>query len=104
MDVLFINLMLEGKKRGYRWFNLGMAPLSGLSEHRLAPYWGKIACFVVRHGERAYGFAGLKAYKEKFTPVWEPRYLAYPGSWAMPRVLLDVTSLISRGTAKAVWK
>ncbi|MBT1512860.1 bifunctional lysylphosphatidylglycerol flippase/synthetase MprF [Bradyrhizobium sp. SRL28] len=104
MDVLFINLMLEGKKRGYRWFNLGMAPLSGLSEHRLAPNWGKIAGFVLRHGERAYGFAGLKAYKEKFRPVWEPRYLAYPGSWAMPQVLLDVTSLISRGTAKTVWK
>jgi len=104
MDVLFVNLMLEGKARGYRCFNLGMAPLSGLSDHPLAPSWHKIAGFVARNGERFYGFRGLRAYKEKFRPVWEPRYLAYPGGWTLPQVLLDVTALISRGATKAVSK
>jgi phosphatidylglycerol lysyltransferase len=104
MDLLFVNLMQEGKARGYRWFNMGMAPLSGLSDHRLAPSWHKIAAFVARNGERFYGFRGLRAYKEKFRPVWEPRYLACPGGWALPQILLDVTSLISGSPAKTVSK
>jgi phosphatidylglycerol lysyltransferase len=104
MDLLFVSLMREGKARGYRWFNLGMAPLSGLSDHRLAPSWHKIAAFVARNGERLYGFMGLRSYKEKFNPIWEPRYLACPGGWALPQILLDVTSLISGGPAKPVGK
>lgn len=102
MDLLFVNLMQEGKARGYRWFNLGMAPLSGLSHHRLAPSWHKVAAFVARNGERFYGFRGLRAYKEKFGPVWEPRYMACPGGWALPQILLDVTSLISGSASKAI--
>ncbi len=104
MDLLFVSLMQEGKARGYRWFNLGMAPLSGLSGHRLAPSWHKIAAFVARNGERFYGFKGLRAYKEKFKPVWEPRYLACPGGWALPQILLDVTNLISGSPVKTVGK
>jgi len=104
MDLLFVSLMQEAKARGYRWFNLGMAPLSGLSEHRLAPSWHKVAAFVARNGERFYGFGGLRAYKEKFRPVWEPRYLACPGGWTLPQVLMDVTSLISGSSAKALAK
>jgi phosphatidylglycerol lysyltransferase len=104
MDLLFVNLMQEAKARGYRWFNLGMAPLSGLSDHRLAPSWHKVAAFVARSGERFYGFRGLRAYKEKFGPVWEPRYLACPGGWAVPQILLDVTGLISGSPARAAGK
>ena len=104
MDVLFVNLMVEAKARGYRWFNLGMAPLSGLSDHPLAPRWNKIASFMARNGEGFYGFRGLRAYKEKFRPVWEPRYLAYPGGWTLPQVLLDLTGLISGGMAEAFSK
>jgi phosphatidylglycerol lysyltransferase len=95
MDFLFVELMLWGKAQGYRWFNLGMAPLAGLEEHRLAPAWHKVGRFVYRHGEEFYNFEGLRQYKEKFLPEWRPRYLAAPGRLALPRVLLDVTSLIS---------
>ncbi|NLI41902.1 MAG: bifunctional lysylphosphatidylglycerol flippase/synthetase MprF, partial [Caldisericales bacterium] len=35
MDYLFVQIMLWGKQEGYRWFNLGMAPLSGLEAHAL---------------------------------------------------------------------
>jgi phosphatidylglycerol lysyltransferase len=95
MDFLFVELMLWGRAQGYRWFNLGMAPLSGLEEHRLAPAWHKVGRFLYRHGEEFYNFEGLRSYKEKFLPEWRPRYLAAPGRLALPRVLLDVTSLIS---------
>jgi phosphatidylglycerol lysyltransferase len=95
MDFLFVELMLWGRAQGYHWFNLGMAPLAGLEQHRLAPAWHKAGRFVYRHGEEFYNFEGLRQYKEKFLPEWRPRYLAAPGRLALPRVLFDVTTLIS---------
>ncbi|HTQ81045.1 MAG TPA: bifunctional lysylphosphatidylglycerol flippase/synthetase MprF, partial [Thermoanaerobaculia bacterium] len=97
MDYLFLELMLLGKAEGYRWFNLGMAPLSGLENRALAPLWSRLGSMVFRHGEHFYNFQGLRQYKEKFDPVWSPRYLATPAGLAMPRVLTDVASLIAGG-------
>ncbi len=53
--------------------------------------------FSTSTAKRVYNFQGLRAYKEKFDPVWEPHYLAYPGGLALPRVLADVTALIAGG-------
>ena len=97
MDFLFVELMLWGREQGYRWFSLGMAPLSGLEEHALAPLWNRVGSLVFRHGEHFYNFQGLRQYKEKFDPVWEPRYLACPGGLVLPRVLADVAALIGGG-------
>jgi phosphatidylglycerol lysyltransferase len=104
MDYLFVELMLWGKDKGYAWFNLGMAPLSGLEAHRLAPAWHKVGRLVYRLGEELYNFEGLRAYKDKFQPQWRPRYLAAPGRLALARVMLDVTVLISGGVKGAILK
>jgi phosphatidylglycerol lysyltransferase len=97
MDYLFIELMLWGRQAGYRWFNLGMAPLSGLEAHPLAPAWHRVGNFIFRHGEHFYNFEGLRRYKAKFEPTWEPRYLVARGGIALPRVLVDVSVLIAGG-------
>ena len=78
------------------------ATLAGLEEHRLAPAWHKLGRFVQQHGEEFYNFEGLRQYKEKFLPTWRPRYLAAPGGLALPRVLLDVTTLISGGVVETL--
>ncbi len=95
MDFLFIELFLWGSSQGYSRFSLGMAPLSGLAQHRLAGRWNRFANLVARHGERFYGFSGLRRFKSKFSPNWRPRYLAAPGGMHLPAALLDVTRLIS---------
>jgi phosphatidylglycerol lysyltransferase len=104
MDYLFIQLMLWGKQEHYGWFNLGMAPLFGLQEHRLAPLWDRTGTFLFRHGEHFYNFQGLREYKEKFGPVWTPKYLAVPGGFSLPRILVNVASLISGGLKGVVSK
>jgi len=104
IDFLLIECMLWGKARNYRWFNLGMAPLSGLEEHALAPTWHKLGRMVQRYGEMFYHFEGLRKYKEKFMPIWRPRYLAAPDGFAMAGALLDVTALISGGVGKVLRK
>lgn len=97
MDALFARLLMYGKQEGYRWFNLGAAPLSGLSDHPLASTWNRLGTFIYRRGDEIYNFEGLRAFKEKFGPVWTPQYLACPGGLVMPQVLLDTASLISGG-------
>jgi phosphatidylglycerol lysyltransferase len=97
MDYLFIELMKWGRMQGYQWFNLGMAPLAGLERHPLAPAWHRVGNFVFRYGEHFYNFEGLRRYKTKFEPVWEPKYLVARGGLSLPRVLVDVSVLIAGG-------
>lgn len=102
MDFLLVRLMLRGRDEGVEWFNLGMAPLSGLDSRPLAPLWSRLGATVFQHGEYFYNFQGLRDYKEKFQPVWEPRYLASPGGLTLPRVLANVATLISSGVSGVV--
>ena len=102
MDFLFVELMLWAKAEGYRWFNLGMAPLSGLQSRRQAPLWNRFGALIFGRGERFYNFQGLHRYKDKFDPEWEPRYMAVPGGIALPVVLTNVASLISGGLTGVV--
>ncbi|MFT3906921.1 MAG: bifunctional lysylphosphatidylglycerol flippase/synthetase MprF [Steroidobacteraceae bacterium] len=104
MEYLFAELMLWGRSQGFRWFNLGMAPLSGLENRALAPTWHRMGSFLYRHGEAFYNFEGLRRFKQKFDPEWEPRYLASPGGLTLPRVLFDVSTLISGGIRELVSK
>ena len=97
MDYLFTQLMLWGHEQGCAWFNLGMAPLSGLTDHPLAPVWNRVGTLLFRHGEDYYNFQGLRQFKEKYDPEWVPRYLACPGGLGVAGLLLDVASLNSRG-------
>jgi phosphatidylglycerol lysyltransferase len=101
MDYLFICLMAKAKDEGFTWFNLGMAPLSGLPRHRLASRWSRIGGLIYRHGDSFYNFEGLRAFKSKFKPVWRPRYLAHPGGLSMARVLMDATTLIAASPRRA---
>ena len=102
MDYLFIESMLWSQNQGYRWFSLGMAPFSGLPEHRLAPVWSRIGTLLFQHGEHFYNFQGLRRYKEKYHPVWEPRYLASPGGMAFPMAIKNVAKLVSGGITGVV--
>lgn len=104
MDFLFINLMLWGRERGYRWFTLGLAPLSGIESRRLAPFWARIGHLLYKHGEALYGFEGLRSYKDKFGPVWEPRFIAGPHGLSFARAMIDLLTLISGRRASAASK
>lgn len=104
MEFLLIELVLWGKENGYQRFNLGMAPLSGIQNRSLAPLWNRVGALLFSRGEPFYNFQGLRQYKEKFDPIWEPRYLASPGGMVLPRILTNVASLISGGLAGVVSK
>jgi phosphatidylglycerol lysyltransferase len=97
MEALFVHVMMWGQRQGYRWFALGMAPLSGFETTPVATIWNRLGAFLYQHGGSVYNFQGLRAYKEKFNPTWESRYLAYPGGLRLPVILADVSALIAGG-------
>jgi len=104
MEALFVHLLQWGKDQGYQWFALGMAPLSGFEQSPVASLWGRIGAFLYAHGEAIYNFQGLRAYKEKFDPVWEPHYLAYPGGLRLARIVADISALVAGGYRRIVSK
>ncbi len=104
MDYLFLQLMMWGSSQGFQWFNLGIAPLSGLSDHALAPLWVRMGSFLFRHGEHFYHFQGLRHYKNKFDPIWEPKYLLSPAGLHLPRIMTDLAALISGGIKGIITK
>ena len=97
MDYLFIKLMIDAKERGYARFNLGMAPLAAVGELRWARPVERLAHVLFRYGESWYNYQGLRRFKEKFDPAWEPRYMAYPKPWDWPRAITSTAVLIAGG-------
>ncbi|TCU15691.1 bifunctional lysylphosphatidylglycerol flippase/synthetase MprF [Rhizobium sullae] len=104
MDFLFVRIMEYLHGEGYTHFNLGMAPLSGMSKRETAPVWDRIGSTVFEHGERFYNFKGLRAFKSKFHPHWQPRYLAVSGGGNPMIALMDATLLIGGGLKGVVRK
>jgi phosphatidylglycerol lysyltransferase len=104
MDFLFCQLLLNAKQQGYQRFSLGMAPMSGMPQHRLANRWHKLAQFIYTHGERFYNFQGLRAFKQKFGPEWEPRYLVTTPGYLPVVALKDIAVLVSGGLKGVISK
>lgn len=103
MDFLFVRIMEYLRDAGYSEFNLGMAPLAGMAQREAAPVWDRVGSVVFEHGERFYNFKGLKAFKSKFHPRWEPRYLAV--ATVGPAIaMMDATLLIGGGLRGVVGK
>jgi phosphatidylglycerol lysyltransferase len=102
MEFLFAKLMLWAKEQGFAWLGLGMAPLSGLADRELAPIWQRLGALVFQAGERFYNFRGLRLFKDKFKPMWEPRYLVCQGGLTPVGVVSDTAALIAGGL-RGVW-
>lgn len=94
MDFLFTEILLWSQAQGLESFDLGMAPLAGLAEDKkYASLFARVGKLVHERGEQFYGFKGLRTFKDKFDPRWEPRYIAAPGAWTLPLVLAEVAML-----------
>lgn len=93
MEYLFTQLALHLKEAGFRRLSLGMAPFSGMGTAPMSSLWHRLGRVVWRFGGRFYNFRGLRAFKSKFEPQWEPRYLAASGSVGVFVTLADLSLL-----------
>ena len=97
MDFLFVRLMQEAQAMGFQWFNLGMAPLAGVGDTPWANTAEQLARLAFEHGNRFYNYKGLRAFKEKWHPVWQSMYLAYPPEARLSSLQLDIAALVAGG-------
>ncbi|AJY10886.1 hypothetical protein AK34_3912 [Burkholderia dolosa AU0158] len=93
MEYLFTQLALHLKEAGFRKLSLGIAPFSGMGAAKMPSPWHRLGVMVWRFGGRFYNFRGLRAFKSKFEPHWEPRYLAASGSVGVFVTLADLSLL-----------
>jgi phosphatidylglycerol lysyltransferase len=99
MDYLFVELIAWGREQGYAAFEFGMAPLAGLEDRPLAPIMSRVGNLLFERGEEIYNFQGVRRYKDKYDPLWQPRYLAAAHKWSIPILMADVGLLSSGGVA-----
>ena len=94
MDALYIHMLLWAKEQGYKQFNMGMATLSNVGYNKYAYLREKFAAKVFENMNGIYSFQGLRNYKQKYHPDWEPRFLVYKKYssllWNLIRVSLTI--------------
>ena len=97
MDYLLTEVMLWGGAQGYKYFSLGMAPMSGLNAKTFSSPMSRLGRLIYKYGGKFYSFQGLRAFKKKFNPDWEPVYLVAPNQAVMPRALSNLALLSAGG-------
>lgn len=102
MEYLFVRLLQHFQGAGYRTLSLGMTPLSGFGAQPLASRWHRLARLLWLYGHRFYNFQGLYAFKNKFCPTWEPRYLAASGVFGPYLALADIAVMIGGGIRRPI--
>ena len=87
IDLLLVESARHYSEKGFSKMNLGLAPLAHITPEEKAAWTDKAIKVIA---ESMPNLRGLYLFKEKYNPVWEPRYMAYPGALTLPRIALAV--------------
>lgn len=72
----------------------------------IGPKWRYVTNTVTKYGKTYYNFTGLRNFKEKFNPEWEPRYIGIETGLRAGikpiKGLTDTTLLISGGLGSLI--
>ncbi len=87
MDYLLIKIMLHYKEKGYETVSLGLAPLSGVGETE-SDIPERTLKFFYDNFNQIFSYRGLRDFKAKYNPDWQPRYLVYRQTYQLPAITL----------------
>jgi phosphatidylglycerol lysyltransferase len=99
MEFLFVSALFWAKEKGYDSFSLGLSAIAGVGEEKGDPQTEKALHLLSTRLSRFFDFAGLRKFKDKFNPTWEPRYLIYDSPANLPAA---VTGLIEVHSSKTI--
>ena len=85
MDGLYLHMLLWGKEKGYKAFNMGMATLSNVGQLDYSYLRERIAGRVFEHFNGLYRFQGLRRYKENIVPSGNRDF------WCIEKIVLSGT-------------
>jgi phosphatidylglycerol lysyltransferase len=88
MDFLYVRLFERLRDAGYARFSLGLAPFAEVGRGPDARPAERAIQLAYTRFNRFFAYKGLHDYKDKFGPVWSPRYLVYQSATALPQVVL----------------
>jgi phosphatidylglycerol lysyltransferase len=90
MDFILIEMFGYVKSKGYKFVNLGFAPMSGLNDaHTFKEKSVKFAYEKIRSFSQ---YKGLREFKDKYDPAWYNKYLVYDNDYD----LIQVPAVLSR--------
>jgi phosphatidylglycerol lysyltransferase len=95
MEFLFVSMFKWAKDKGYATFSLGLSAVVGVGEKPNDPKVEQALHTISEYVSRFYNFKGLHAFKEKFNPQWQPRYLVYPALSSLPLILSTILKVHS---------
>ncbi|MEO8734763.1 MAG: phosphatidylglycerol lysyltransferase domain-containing protein [Flavobacteriales bacterium] len=90
-DFLMVKLFAHFKAEGYMHVNLGLVPMSGITQAKDLPE--RALKFAYERIARFSHYKGLRSFKEKFGPAWNDKFLAYDHDldlFFIPAALLEV--------------
>lgn len=93
MDFVLLKLIEYGRENGYHRLSLGMVPFADVGSGPEAPLRERALSLLTTRFERFFAASSLYAYKDKFGPIWEPRYLVYSSDAALPRIGLAIARI-----------
>ncbi|WP_056949580.1 bifunctional lysylphosphatidylglycerol flippase/synthetase MprF [Lentilactobacillus kisonensis] len=96
MDGVLINLYEESRKKGFKYFDLGMSPLSNVGTSRFSFTQERIVHLIYQYGYKFYSFEGLRSYKDKYVDKWESKYIAYYRGSSLVFSVLQVLLIVNR--------
>jgi phosphatidylglycerol lysyltransferase len=86
VDFLIASALLLFQQEGEQVLSLGLSPLAGSNDDdpvEEMEILERARSLMFERFNRFYNFKGLNAFKAKFGPHWQPRYLAYAGTSAL---------------------
>jgi phosphatidylglycerol lysyltransferase len=89
-DFLHVSLIDYFRAQGRPGVNLGLAPFSGIERGDARSPVGRAMRLLYSYGGFLFRSKGLREFKGKFRPRWEPRYLVYSGDLQLPGIALAV--------------
>ena len=98
MEALFVAMIDRFTAEGCDRLTLGMAPLAGIEGDRLVDRLLR----SLRKSGRGFHYGGIRSFKEKWDPVWEARYLVYPGDVDLARMARAVPAVGELGTGTRI--
>ena len=90
MEFLIATAALTFRQEGARFVSLSGAPLAGLDRGERPSALQRVLDMIANTIEPAYGFQSLRQFKDKFQPVYQPLYLAYPDPAALGPIAIAI--------------
>lgn len=96
MDFVMLAMIDYARGHGFHTLSLGMVPFADTPSDEDEGVRQQALALLTRNFDRIFAATTLFAYKDKFHPRWDPRYLVYKSDAALPAIGLAIARLSER--------